>query len=90
MKVADGQQVLLGVRPETFELANGAASLPARVEVIEPTGADTLLMCRTGGQEAIVVLRERTEVAPGDRISLQPDLAKLHVFDAGSGINLTA
>jgi multiple sugar transport system ATP-binding protein len=89
-KATEGQPVLLGVRPETFELANGATSLPALVEVIEPTGADTLLMCRTGDQEAVVVLRERTDVRPGDRISLRPDLAKLHVFDAASGANLAA
>jgi multiple sugar transport system ATP-binding protein len=84
----DGQPVLLGVRPETFEIANGPASLPARVEVIEPTGADTLLMCRTGDQEAVVVLRERRDVAPGDTISIRPDLSKVHVFDAGSGVSL--
>ena len=90
IRAQPGQSVLLGVRPETFEVANGPASMPARVEVIEPTGADTLLMCRTGDQEAVVVLRERRDIAPGDTIPLRPDLSKLHVFDAGTGVNLAA
>jgi multiple sugar transport system ATP-binding protein len=87
MRVENGQQVLLGSRPEHLAPASGG-TLAARVEVIEPTGADTLLMCTLGGQDLTVVVRDRVMLRPGDPVQLAPELDKLHVFDAASGRSL--
>ena len=85
----DGQGVIYGMRPEHCSLADGAG-LPADVVVVEPTGADTQLYCRFNGQELTTLVRDRVSCHPGDRIGLQPDLARAHLFDAASGARLTA
>ncbi len=83
-----GRDVLYGIRPEHCML--GATGLPVDVVVVEPTGADTQLYCRFGGQEVTATIRDRTDCRPGDRIHLAPDLARAHVFDAASGMRLAA
>jgi multiple sugar transport system ATP-binding protein len=89
LRAQDGQQVLLGTRPEHLA-PDDAGALAAQVEVIEPTGADTMLMCTLGGQELVVVVRDRVTLRPGDTVRLTPAGDKLHVFDAGSGRSLAA
>ena len=86
---ADGQSVLYGIRPEHFVLNQGEG-LPAEVVVIEPTGADTQLYCRFNGQELNSLARDRVSCRVGDRITLRPDLARAHLFDASSGVRLAA
>src|SRR2546422_1889482 len=88
-RAADGQSVLYGMRPEHCLLAEGAG-LPAEVVVVEPTGADTQLYCRFNGQELTSLVRDRVICRAGDRISLNPDLARAHLFDATSGVRLAA
>ena len=89
LRVSNGQAVLLGSRPEHLTPSDGSP-LVARVEVIEPTGADPLLMCSLNGQPLTVVLRERMALAPGDLLKLAPQLDALHVFDADSGRSLAS
>jgi multiple sugar transport system ATP-binding protein len=86
---SDGQAVIVGTRPEHLTLAEGSG-IPARVVVVEPTGAETLVLCRHAESELAAVFRERHDFAPGRTIHLQPDLQRAHLFDAGSGERLTA
>ncbi len=86
---ADGQQVLYGIRPEHFALAD-RDGLPGDIVVVEPTGADTQVFCRVAGQEIMAMFRDRVASQPGERISLMPDLSKAHLFDAQSGARLAA
>jgi multiple sugar transport system ATP-binding protein len=88
-QASDGQQVLYGIRPEHCSLAS-TSGLPAKVIVVEPTGADTQLYCRFSGREVTATIRDRTECRPGDNIVLSPDLARAHLFDAASGKRLVA
>jgi len=85
----DGQSVLYGIRPEHCLLSEGSG-LPADVVVVEPTGADTQLYCRFNGQELTSLVRDRVECRAGDRITLKPDLARAHLFDAANGARLVA
>ncbi len=85
----DGQPVMLGTRPEHLTLTDGIG-IPARVVVVEPTGAETLVLCRQGDIELAAVFRERHQFAPGSTIHLQPDLQRAHLFDADSGQRLSA
>ena len=88
-RVADGQKVLYGARPEHCRLTDHAG-LPADVVVVEPTGADTQLFCRFNGQELSSLVRDRVSCRPGDRVGLDPDPARSHLFDAASGQSLAA
>jgi multiple sugar transport system ATP-binding protein len=80
---SDGQAVVYGIRPEHLSIA--ADGLPAEVAVVEPTGSETQVVARLGGQEVIVLLRERIAVQPGESIRLKPDTRFVHLFDAATG-----
>jgi multiple sugar transport system ATP-binding protein len=82
-----GQAVFYGVRPDHLTVANGGG-FDATVEVVEPTGADTLVFARIGSQKICGAFAERYSFKPGERIALAPRLDSVHLFDAQSGVNL--
>jgi multiple sugar transport system ATP-binding protein len=84
---SEGQPVHYGVRPDHLAMANGEG-LDVTVEVVEPTGADTLVFARIGNQKICGAFSERHGLRPGERIALAPRLDCVHLFDAKSGINL--
>jgi multiple sugar transport system ATP-binding protein len=81
-----GARVLYGTRPEHFTLDD--AGLAAQVTVVEPTGAETQIAARLGGQQVIAAFRQRIAARPGDSVTLLPQPAHAHVFDAASGQRL--
>ncbi|MBL8691242.1 MAG: sn-glycerol-3-phosphate ABC transporter ATP-binding protein UgpC [Rhodospirillaceae bacterium] len=85
---SDGQKVVYGVRPEHLALAGGSSGVPAKVEVVEPTGADTLVFSKIAGVHTCAVFSERHDFRPGQEIKLQPRLDVVHLFDAASGQHL--
>jgi multiple sugar transport system ATP-binding protein len=85
----DGQAIVFGTRPEHLTLAD-TGGIPAQVVVMEPTGMDTFIVCRHGGEELSAVFRERHDFAPGSTVHLVPDLQRAHLFDAGTGLRLAA
>ena len=86
VKAAEGQQVSYGIRPGDLELA--ATGIPAKVVVVEPTGAETELLVEVGGTQLTIVLHGRTEAKPDDVIHLSVDPKKAHVFDGRDGQRL--
>ena len=76
----DGQAVVYGARPENLVLA-ADGGLPVKVVVIEPTGADTLVVIFLGGEEFTVRLEPDVALAPGQKARFLVDLAKLVCFD---------
>ena len=82
-RLEENREVVLGVRPEHLEIA--ADGFEAEVVVVEPTGSETQLFARLGGQEIAAVFRERHEFVPGQRIRLRPRADCLHLFDPSSG-----
>ena len=49
--------------------------------VVEPTGSETQVFARVGGQEIVAVFRERHDFAPGQKIRLRPRPDMAHLFD---------
>jgi multiple sugar transport system ATP-binding protein len=82
------QVVFYGVRPDHLAIANGSPSFDATVDVVEPTGADTLIFAHAGQQRVCGAFAERYSFKPGERIALAPRLDCVHLFDAQSGVNL--
>lgn len=82
----EGQDVHYGIRPTDLTLA--AQGVPARVVVVEPTGAETELLLQVGDQQLVVVMHGRTQAQPDDTVYLTLDAAKAHVFDGASGVRL--
>jgi multiple sugar transport system ATP-binding protein len=81
------KQVILGIRPEhlgRFDPASqkpGVVSVSAPVELVEPTGAETIAVMRLGDQE--IVGRFDPDEAPrmGEEIRLSVDMAHACLFD---------
>jgi multiple sugar transport system ATP-binding protein len=77
---------IYGVRPEHLRL--DSQGIPATVQVIEPTGSETQVLMRIGGQPVIGAFRERVSAKPGEILPVRPDTALVHLFDQQSGQRL--
>lgn len=75
-----------GIRPQQIALAE--SGIPARVQVIEPTGAETELVLEAGGEKLVAVLRERVRLGPGEGVHLRIDPAAVHLFEPAGGARL--
>lgn len=87
----ENREVILGIRPEQITLASAGSSLPSilsEVEVIEPTGPDTLVFVNLN--QTKVCCRLAPDAAPqvGQTLELQFDPDKVLLFDAASGERL--
>ena len=82
----DGRPAIYGVRPEHLLLDSGGAVVD--VNVVEPLGSETQLFAHLGGQKIVGLFHQRLRVAPGERLTLMPDPAAVHLFDAESGRRL--
>jgi multiple sugar transport system ATP-binding protein len=83
---APDRQVVLGVRPEHFNI--GESCVQVQVIVVEPTGADTQVFCKLAGHNVSAISRERHTFRPGDTISLKPFEGKTYLFDPDSGARI--
>ncbi|MEO8024286.1 sn-glycerol-3-phosphate ABC transporter ATP-binding protein UgpC [Polaromonas sp.] len=84
----DGQAVVYGVRPSDLTLSAIGQGIPAKVIVVEPTGAETELLLEVGDTQVVVVMHGRTNVRPDDIVHLEIAHGKAHVFDETSGQRL--
>ena len=58
------------------------------MSVIEPTGSETQVFAKLGGQKIVGVFRERVSVKPGETLTMSPNLDSVHLFDAQNGARL--
>jgi multiple sugar transport system ATP-binding protein len=84
----DGQAVHYGVRPTDLGLGLAGQGIPAKVIVVEPTGAETELLVEVGGSRLVVVMHGRTDAQPDEMIMLDIEADKAHLFDQGSGLRI--
>src|SRR5690606_27216639 len=84
LRAHNGKKVYIGVRPENLDI-NGAGTIPeqdnivnATVDVVEPLGAETLIIASVGGDQSVVArVDPHTRVKAGDNIQLVVDLQYL-------------
>jgi len=83
-RLAPESGVTLGVRPRGLELVSEPQedSLPARIDLIEPMGAETLLHLVDGNLEFRIVVDRRSGARVGERVNLRFRPGQTHVFDA--------
>jgi ABC-type sugar transport system ATPase subunit len=80
-----------GFRPEHVRLGDqGPVTVPARVEILEPLGAETLALLRVGAAAMTGRFPPDARVKPGDAVSVSLDVAAMQVFDLENGRVLTA
>ncbi|MCV6592850.1 MAG: sn-glycerol-3-phosphate ABC transporter ATP-binding protein UgpC [Silicimonas sp.] len=95
--VTEGQSVIFGLRPDHLcpdkkqrETGTSLVEIPLKVHMIEPHGAEMLLHARLAGQPVLGKMYAPRPVAPGDQLTFQLALDKIHLFDAASGRSVTA
>ena len=81
-----GENAVYGIRPENFELAPDG--LAAVVLLVEPMGSETQVTMTLGEHKVIGVFRERVQAKPGSTITVRPEVAKVHLFDASTGLRI--
>jgi len=62
-------------------LTEAGQGVPAKVIVVEPTGAETELLVKVGEDSLTLVVQGRTQVQPDDTVYLGVKVDKVHLFD---------
>ena len=84
----DGLEATLGIRPEDIHVTEMAPSglrahkTPARVDVTEMLGNETLLHLDAGKHRRLAWVDPRTRARTGQEAELSLDLDRLPIFDA--------
>lgn len=82
-----GRDVILGMRPEDISrhVPNGAPTLAdtvaCKIDVVEPTGADTLIVTTMAGREVTARLPPKHAGAAGETVLLKFNMAEASLFD---------
>ena len=80
---------VMGIRPEHIEISDDpGAAIEARVELVEPMGAMTLVHASFADQGLKILSLEWTKLAIGAPIRLNLLPGKLHLFDAATEARL--
>ncbi|MDP9116624.1 MAG: sn-glycerol-3-phosphate ABC transporter ATP-binding protein UgpC [Actinomycetota bacterium] len=94
VKSAGLSQIMLGLRPESFEVSSDTAGLKIEVQLIEELGADAFIYGSIAGDDALtakpMVVRFHGRVPPriGDIVSLTLQAGDEHTFHPESGERL--
>ncbi len=83
IQAPDGAKAVYGIRPEHLDIAPDG--IEAKVELVEPTGSETVVSALVGDQELLGVYRERHNLAVGTVIKLRPKKEHAHLFDLATG-----
>ena len=83
-----GKPVMFGIRPEDIYASARIPSdveagevMTMKVDVVEPTGADSTLLMNCGTHTLTAVVNAKTLVQEGGTVDVVFDLSKIHVFD---------
>jgi multiple sugar transport system ATP-binding protein len=91
-RTRDGQEVFWGIRPENLKIDpdehSGELTFSARVELMEPHGPTSLLLCEINGHEVNVMLPEPHRPKRDEVLALKFISKHLYLFDRSSGKNL--
>ena len=80
------KELVFGIRPEDIgspeaESKTDAPKMKAKVEVIEPMGAETFLYLNTGAQSFISRVDAHRKTVVGEEVLLSILMSKAHIFD---------
>jgi multiple sugar transport system ATP-binding protein len=87
-----GRQLLMGVRPEHFEVGeqtDAFGRVRSNVEVVEYLGNEELLHVRADDQDVVAVVDADLRVRPGDVLDLIYPTDRIYLFDEESGETIT-
>jgi len=95
--VEEGQEVILGVRPDDISpVGHGlsqdgpGAEVSLTVDLAEPLGMESLIYTHLAGQEVLAKLYGPRIVSPGEVLNFRLALDRAHLFDAKTGMSVRA
>jgi multiple sugar transport system ATP-binding protein len=93
----DGQNLILGVRPEHLSLSPAASNnLPVQVELVEALGNETYLFVTTAATANTAPTPLQVRISPdqmvnaGEQLWLSLNLDKIHFFDPATNLSVTS
>jgi multiple sugar transport system ATP-binding protein len=86
--VEERQLVDVGIRPEALSRGQGGTMIEGVVDVVEPTGPDTMVVLKSQGTVITARLGPRDRPVRGETIALAVDTATISVFAAETGRRL--
>ena len=88
--LAEDRAITLGIRPENISLTDPQTpgAIPARVDVVELTGPEKLVMARIGEDRLTASLAPTTGIEAGQTCHLAFDPLSLVIFDTANGQRL--
>ena len=83
------QAVVCGIRPEAI-MIDPPSPRKLKIDLVEPTGAETYLFGRLGGAAVTAVVRDRVGFAANAEVGVSVAPQHLHLFDPQSEARLTS
>jgi multiple sugar transport system ATP-binding protein len=88
----EGQDSVLGVRPEHISVGEDARKQPfsieSEIEIVEPMGSETIAWTKIGGQSFTFRADSELDLQPGQKVAIGFDPGRGSVFSAASGERL--
>jgi multiple sugar transport system ATP-binding protein len=85
-RLQDGEEVVLGARPEFCSLAaDGEDGIPGEVSILENLGTEYLVSVESGDLTVQLTVEEGDEPAVGDRVRVRPAPQRALVYRAADG-----
>ena len=82
-----GRSLTLGVRPEDFRVADAPqAWISGEIDLVEDLGSDRFLHIKCNAIDVVARASRERSFAPGDRIGLDADSARVHLFLDGKRV----
>jgi len=86
--LADGREVTLGIRPEHIGVTADGDGVPATVQFVEPTGAQSQITLTLGGEQVTAVVTGISKARANDAVRLSFPREQIYLFDPQSGARL--
>ncbi len=85
-----GNKLVVGVRPEHLdvEVPPPSGKLSGNADVVEYLGNEELIHLTVGGHDIVALIGSEHRVRPGDDLTLNISLDKVHLFDPESNLAL--
>ena len=94
LKPYNGKKVFVGIRPEDLFLPDETDipeenhSVKSVVEVVEPLGAETVIIASVGDDQIVARLEPYAQVKAGDKVTLIANPNKIQAFDLETEANI--
>jgi multiple sugar transport system ATP-binding protein len=89
LKTYDGQDIIVGIRPEAFHISEGKTGLKLDTQLVENAGSDTFATFDMGGKALIARLPGKARIEGGKPVILGVDVEGICYFDPKTELRIS-